>query len=87
MKTNFVKKKSVIFVSHMSKSHNDITYISDYSGLIYHVAVHPSILAPCGCIESIFPDVTDVPIHRHKHPTPAEGPILLPRQSQVQLLM
>ncbi|KAG7227360.1 hypothetical protein INR49_000365 [Caranx melampygus] len=51
------------------------------------VVVHPSTLTACGLIESVLPDGANVPVHRDKHPTPAEGPILLPGQSQVQLLV
>ena len=46
-----------------------ITYVSDYGGIIHRVVVHPSILAPCGVIESVLPDGTNVPVHRDEHPT------------------
>ena len=64
-----------------------ITYISDYGGIVHRVVVIPSIPAPGGLIESVLPDGTDVPFHRDKHLTPAEGPVLLAGQSQVQLLI
>ena len=63
------------------------TYISDYGGFIHRPVVHPSILALCGLIQSIFPDGVDVPVHRDEHVTPAEGPIRHPRNGQVSLLL
>lgn len=71
--------------SHATSSH--LTYISDNGGLIQHVVVHPPCLAACGLIEAMLADGVDVPVHGGEHATPAEGPILLPGQSQVQLLL
>jgi len=64
-----------------------MTYISNYGGLVQRVGVHRSILAPCGLIESVLPDGTNRPVHRDKHLTLAEGPVILSGQSQVQLLI
>lgn len=64
------------------------SYISDNGGVIQlYAAVHPSVRARRGRIESLLPDGANVPVHGDKHATPAEGPILLPRQRQVQLLL
>lgn len=63
------------------------TYISNYGGLIQHVAVHISIHAFCCPIESMLSDGINVPVHRGEHSTPAEAPILLPGHSEVQLLL
>lgn len=48
--------------------------------------VLPSLLARRGLIEPVLPDVSDVPLHRDEHLTPAEGPVLLAGQREVQLL-
>ena len=79
--------KIIQYLYHKWPWDRPITYISDYGGIIQGLAVHPSIVTTCCLIESVLPDGTNVPVHRDEHPTPAEGPILLPGQSQVQLLI
>lgn len=63
------------------------THICDYGGHIQRAAVHPSIRARLGLVQSVPPDGPDVPVHRDEHATPAEGSVRPAGHRQVQLLL
>lgn len=63
------------------------THICHYGGHIQRAAVHPSIRARRGLVQSVPPDGLDVPVHGNEHATPAERSARAAGHGQVQLLL
>lgn len=63
------------------------THICHDGGHVQPAAVHPSVRARRGLVESVPPDGVDVPVHGDEHAAPAERSVRAAGNGQLQLLL